>query len=147
LNAEAASPLVLDTNVLLWTMDPKRRRPEWEELLRGRRPMLTFVTLGEYLHILRKRLSPESLVVMEERLATYRTIPGTKEVARKFAELRVRFHTQVQDNDLWTAACVLALDEPVELATADGDFDRIAAAFPLRVVRPPAALAGQSAPL
>jgi predicted nucleic acid-binding protein len=72
---------------------------------------------------------------MEARLRAYPVIPGTFGVAAKFAELRRRFHKQMEDNDLWIAACALAQPEPLALATADANFDDIAAEFPLVVVR------------
>ena len=120
-----AEPLLLDTNVYTFLTDPRKRRPDWVAAVHGRLLVLSFVTVGEVLH-----------GAMEARLRAYPVVPGTFGVARKFAELRRRFHKQIGDDDLWIAACALAQPDPLPLATDDDHFDRIAAEFPLVVVRP-----------
>ena len=42
--------LMLDTNVLTFLTDPRNPKPEWDEVIRGRTLVLSFVTVGEILH-------------------------------------------------------------------------------------------------
>lgn len=133
-----AGPLLLDTDVFTFLTDSKKLRPDWADAVRGRILVLSFVTVGEVLHgSLAAEWSARRIADMESRLRAYPIIPGTFGVARKFAELRRRFHSQMGDDDLWIAACALAQSEPLELASSDTHFGLIAAAFPLALVRPP----------
>jgi predicted nucleic acid-binding protein len=132
-----AEPLLLDTNVYTFLTDPRKQRPDWVAAVHGRLLVLSFVTVGEVLHgAMSGGWSDRNLAAMEARLRAYPVVPGTFGVARKFAELRRRFHKQIGDDDLWIAACALAQPDPLPLATDDDHFDRIAAEFPLVVVRP-----------
>jgi len=131
-------PLMLDTNVLTFLTDPRSPRPEWDEVIRGRTLVLSFVTVGEILHAtMASGWSKKQIADVEARLGAYPVIPGTIGVARKYAELRRWFFKQIGENDLWIAACALMQPEPVPIATDDGDFDAIAKRFPLDIVRPP----------
>ena len=137
---EATPPILLDTMVLTYLTDPRNPRPEWDPLVQGRTPVLSFVTVGEILHATRTSgWGKAQIAAVEARLQTYTVIPGTIGVARKYAELRSRFWKQVGENDLWVAACVLSQPTPLSLATEDGDFDKISEVFPLDLVRPPTA--------
>ena len=130
---------MLDTTVLTYLTDARNPRPEWDEIIRGRIVVLSFVTVGEILHgTLRARWPRTRINAIEERLRRYPIIPGTIGVSRKYAELRREFFEQIGDNDLWMAACALSQPEPLALATGDADFDRIADKFPLVVARPAA---------
>jgi len=135
---EQSGLLLLDTTVLTYLTDPRNPKPEWDQVVLGRTLVLSFVTVGEILHATlpagwpKKRISD-----IESRLQAYPVIPGTIGVARQFAELRRRFWNQLGDNDLWIAACALSQRQPLQLATGDSDFDRIAEVFPLVLVRPP----------
>lgn len=133
--ASSQPPLILDTMVLTWLIDPRSPRPDWEAFVVGRTLVLTFVTVGEILHAAR-RWSLAKQTDLENRLRTYPIIPGTIGVARRFADLRARYFDRVGDDDLWVAACALTQPNPVELATADSDFTRIAADFPLVIAAP-----------
>jgi predicted nucleic acid-binding protein len=126
--------------VLTWLTDPRSSHPDWEELTHGRTLYLSFVTVGEVLHGAH-RWNNARRAAIEVRLASWPVIPGTIGVARKFAELRARYHNQIGDNDLWIAACALREPEPIALATHDKAFDRIAADFGLVVERPSATTA------
>jgi len=117
-----AEPLLLDTNVYTFLTDSGKLRPEWSALVEGRTLVLPFVTVGEVLHgAVSAGWSERRISAMEDRLRAYPVIPGTYGVARKFADLRRRFHKQIGDNDLWIAACALAQPEPLPLATSDDD--------------------------
>jgi len=129
-------PLLLDTNVYTFLTDSGKLRPEWSALVEGRTLVLPFVTVGEVLHgAVSAGWSERRISAMEDRLRAYPVIPGTYGVARKFADLRCRFHKQIGDNDLWIAACALAQPNPIPLATTDDHFQLIAAEFPLVLVR------------
>ena len=131
-----AEPLLLDTNIYTFLTDSRKRRPEWGPVAEGRILVLSFVTVGEVLHgALSGGWSDRNLAAMEARLRAYPGVPGTFGVARKFAELRRRFHKQIGDDDLWIAACALAQPQPIPLATTDDHFQLIAAEFPLVLVR------------
>jgi predicted nucleic acid-binding protein len=131
-----AEPLLLDTNVYTFLTDPRKRRPDWVAAVQGRLLVLSFVTVGEVLHgAMSGGWSDRNLAAMEARLRAYPVVPGTFGVARKFAELRRRFHKQIGDDDLWIAACALAQPQPIPLATTDDHFQLIAAEFPLVLVR------------
>lgn len=130
-------PLLLDTTVLTYLTDPRNRHPEWDDVVRGRTLVLSFVTVGEVLHAtMTTGWSPARIADVEARLRAYPVIPGTIGVSRKYAELRRWHWKQIGENDLWIAACALAQTERVELATADSDFARIAERFPLGLVGP-----------
>jgi predicted nucleic acid-binding protein len=138
-----AGPLLLDTDVFTFLTDSRKLRLDWADAVRGRLLVLSFVTVGEVLHgSLAAGWSARRVAEMESRLRAYPIIPGTFGVARKFAELRRRFHSQVGDDDLWIAACALAQPEPLELASSDPHFGLIAAVFPLVLVRPASAPSG-----
>lgn len=131
-------PLMLDTNVLTFLTDPRNPKPEWDAVIRGRTLVLSFVTVGEILHgTMASGWSKKQIADVEARPGAYPVIPGTIGVARKYAELRRWFFSQVGENDLWIAACALMQPEPVAIATDDSDFDAIAKRFPLDIVRPP----------
>lgn len=130
-------PLLLDTTVLTYLTDPRNRHAEWDEIVRGRTLVLSFVTVGEILHAtMTTGWSAARIADVEARLRAYPVIPGTIGVSRKYAELRRWYWKQIGENDLWIAACALAQTERVELATADGDYALIAERFPLGVVGP-----------
>ena len=115
---------MLDTSVLTFLTDPRNPKPEWEDVIRGRTLVLSFVTVGEILHAtMASGWSKKQIADVEARLGAYPVIPGTIGVARKYAELRRWFFTQIGENDLWTAACALMQPEPVPIETDDGDFD------------------------
>lgn len=134
---EEQPPLLLDTNVLTFVTDPRNPHPEWDSIVEGRTPVLSFVTVGEILHGTMSAGWPKArIAAIEARLQAYPVIPGTIGVSRKYAELRRWYWRQIDDNDLWIAACALAQSTPVSLATADGGFDMIASRFPLDIVRP-----------
>jgi len=129
--------LLLDTTVLTYLTDPRNPEPEWDEVVRGRTLVLSFVTVGEILHAtMSARWSKKRTENVEARPRAYPVIPGTIGVARTYATLRRRFFGQVGENDLWVAACALSQAEPLPLATGDSDFDRIAGEFPLILARP-----------
>ena len=129
--------LMLDTNVLTFLTDPRNPKPEWDEVIRGRTLVLSFVTVGEILHgTMKSGWSKKQIADVEARLGAYPVIPGTIGVSKKYAELRRWFYKQVGENDLWIAACALMQPEPVSIATDDRNFDAIATRFPLDIVRP-----------
>jgi predicted nucleic acid-binding protein len=134
MTAEAdPAPILLDTDVysLLQLGDSA-----WASLLRGHELVLSFVTVGEVLHGKHKLgWGTERIGDQIRQLQTYRTIPGSHEVAAEFGSLARWFKGQMPDDDLWVAACALAV--PIPLATGDAThFDPIAARFGLTIVRP-----------
>jgi len=81
--------LMLDTNVLTFLTDPRNPKPAWDDVIRGRTLVLSFVTVGEILHgTLTSGWSKKQIAGVEAKLAAYPVIPGTIGVSRKYAELR-----------------------------------------------------------
>jgi predicted nucleic acid-binding protein len=134
-SSNAGSRLIVDTMVLSWLSDPRNPRPDWEAITTGKTLYLSFVTVGEILHGA-QRWSSRRRDEIERRLSAWPVIPGTIGVARKYAELRGRFFSQIGENDLWIAACALRGPEPIALATEDRAFDRVAQEFGLLIARP-----------
>lgn len=129
--------MLLDTNVLTYLTDGRNPHPEWGTAVTGWTPVLSFVTVGEILHgTMKANWGEKRISAIEARLRAYPVIPGTFSVARKYAELRRWFFDQIDENDLWIAACALIQPEPLPIATTDSHFDMIATRFPLEVVRP-----------
>jgi predicted nucleic acid-binding protein len=144
---EEQPPLLLDTTVLTYLTDPRNRHPEWDDVVRGRTLVLSFVTVGEILHAtMMSGWNSARIADVEARLRAYPVIPGTIGVSRKYAELRRWYWKQIGENDLWIAACALAQPERVQLATADGDYSPIVERFPLDLVGPPTPPATSDSP-
>jgi predicted nucleic acid-binding protein len=129
----APPPLLLDTDVY---SELQIGNPDWANVVRGHELVLSFVTVGEVLHGKHKLgWGPDRIDGQVKTLQAFRTIAGTREVAERYGELARWFHGQMPQNDLWVAACALAV--PLPLATGDAThFDPIAARFGLVIVRP-----------
>lgn len=69
-------PLLLDTSVLTFLTDPRNPKPEWDDVIRGRTLVLSFVTVGEILHgTLSSRWSKQRIADVEARLGAYPSSP------------------------------------------------------------------------
>lgn len=109
----------------------------WQEIVRDRDLFISFATYAEIIEGGRRAgWVDRTLDEWRGRLRGYTVIPGTVAIAESFALLASRFRDQMSEADLWIAATALGQPEPLPLATADDGFYRIAAEFPLVIVRP-----------
>ena len=133
MRADLANRVLVDTNVASWIGAGRGRHAEWAAALTGRRPFVSFVTVGE---ILRGGViagwSEAKVGEWERRLRVYTVIPGSILVARAYGRIGARYYRQVADNDLWIAATALAYALPI--ATADEQLGTIATAFGIELV-------------
>lgn len=134
MNVDPIGQVLVDTNVASWIGARRGRHAEWAAALVGRRPFVSFVTVGE---ILRGGVmagwSEERMGEWERRLRVYTVIPGSILVARAYGRIGARYHRQVADNDLWIAATALAYGLPI--ATADEQLGNVAKAFGIALLR------------
>ena len=125
--------VLVDTNVASWIGARRGRHAEWAAALLGRRPFVSFVTVGE---ILRGGVmagwSDERMREWERRLRVYTVIPGSIVVARAYGRIGARYYRQLADNDLWIAATALAYELPI--ATADEQLGAVAKTFGIALV-------------
>lgn len=133
MNPDQIEQVLVDTNVASWIGARRGRHAEWAAALVGRRPFVSFVTVGE---ILRGGVmagwSDERIGEWERRLRAYTVIPGSIVVARAYSRIAARYYRQMADNDLWIAATALAYDLP--LATADERLRSAGNAFGIALV-------------
>lgn len=125
--------VLVDTNVVSWVGARRGRHAEWAAALVGRRPFVSFVTVGEIVRGgVRAGWSDVKLGEWERRLRAYTVIPGTIPIARAYGQVGARYYRQIADNDLWIAATALAYSLP--LATADRQLAAVATAFGIELV-------------
>ena len=135
LPAPGDRPGLLDTSV--WIAQESGRRLDSQAL--PDRSAVCVVTMGE---LQAGVLAATDTATRARRLATVgaagsvEPLAVTSEVARRWAELRVRLAEQgrrAKINDLWIAAVAMAND--MDVVTRDDDFDPIEAVGGPRVIR------------
>ena len=125
--------VLVDTNVVSWVGAGRGRHVEWATALAGRRPFVSFITVGEIIRGgVRAGWSEAKLAEWQRRLRAYTVIPGTITVARAYGRIGARYYRQMADNDLWIAATALAYGLPI--ATADEPLAAVAVAFGIELV-------------
>lgn len=135
-------PLCVDTDVFSWVYGFRERYREFDALMQGHLLVVSFVTVGELRAGAIKACWGDRRREQLERVLreNYLVLTATDAVVRKYAELHARFKGRLKnggENDMWTAACVLAQPEPVPLVTNNlSDFRTIGSEFPLHVVHP-----------
>ncbi len=133
MNADLVRRVLVDTNVASWIGAGRGRHAEWADALVGRRPFVSFVTVGEILRGGAMAGWSEAKVgEWERRLRVYTVIPGSILVARAYGRIGARYYRQVADNDLWIAATALAYGLPI--ATADEQLGTVATAFGIELL-------------
>lgn len=139
--------LMVDTMVFSWVLWRTRRHEEFRPFLdralnEGHRLMISFATLGElYGGAAKARWPPERVAKLELAVRNFVVVPYSISVVRAYGPIHAQVAETMKNkghNDMWTAACALALDENPAVVTDDlGDFRRIQAAVPaLRLVHP-----------
>ena len=109
-------PVVLDTDVA--SLTHRGRLPgTLETRLLGRRPVLTFVTLGELTKWVQVRhWGGRSRQALADWLSPLAVIPGDDAVAVVWGRLSAAAHQRGRPrptNDMWIAACCLVHDLPL----------------------------------
>lgn len=109
-------PVVLDTDVA--SLAHKRKLPgSLAARLLGRRPVLTFVTLGELTKWVEiRRWGSRSRQEFADWLSPFAVLPGDDAVAVTWGRLSAAAHQRGRPrpmNDMWVAACCLTHDLPL----------------------------------
>jgi len=134
-----AGPLLVDTDVFSYFAKRLGPHEAFASLVVGHLLLLSFVTVGEVMHgAIRAKWGAKKLEELEQTFRRYVVVPGTDEVARQYARVSARYEGRVGANDIWIAACALAVPEHPPLVTNDADFEPIAQEFGLILVRPEA---------
>lgn len=137
-----AGPLLVDTDVATWLLVDSDRASTWKPLLRGHLLAISFANVGELLALPISRNWGESRTRdwTEAIRSTFVVVPFSAAVAELWAPLHVRYRGHLHKggtNDLWVAATALAADPQLPVATNNvGDFQHVAADYPLRLVYP-----------
>lgn len=109
-------PVVLDTDVASLTHKQKLSAPLRARLL-GRRPLITFVTLGELTKwAMVRRWGSKSRQELADWLAPLVILSGDDAVAVTWGRLSAAAHRRGRprpQNDMWIAACCLTHDLPL----------------------------------
>lgn len=132
-----AGPLLVDTDVFSYFAKRLGPHEVFGSLVVGHLLLLSFVTVGEIMRgAIRANWGAKKLDELEQTFRQYVVVPGTDEVARQYARVSARYEGRVGTNDMWVAACALAVPERPPLVTNDADFEPIAQEFGLVLVRP-----------
>ncbi len=130
--------LLLDTNIVSYTMKNDARAEPYAKHLVGVLPAISFITVGElYYGAEKARWGARKRKQLETTLRNFVVIPYDHEIARCYARLvaeRERIGRPISFNDAWIAACAVRHGIPLVTHNAR-DFERIAA---LDVITEPA---------
>ena len=131
------SPILADTNVFSFVVWEREPGPWYEPFLADRLWLLSFATVAELRHgALKAGWGAAKQQELERRIRLCVVLPGTDLVATKWADLARRYDGQMgrNGNDLWIAACALAQDPVVPIATHDSAFSGIGSTFGIPIV-------------
>jgi predicted nucleic acid-binding protein len=135
-------PILVDTDVLSYlTARREARATEWRPLLEGHQLFMSFATYAEALQGgYAGRWGTPRMDQLRESLRQYTVVPFNEQVADLWARIhyKVRGHMQRQGvNDVWTAACALAVMPALPVATNNlTDFQAIASHASLSIIHP-----------
>jgi tRNA(fMet)-specific endonuclease VapC len=135
-------PLLVDTDVFSWVSTGSGRAPDFLPLLRGHVLAVSFVTVAEARKgALAANWGAPKRAALEAALRNYLVVQADDRVCSAWADLAAGLtSTPLKGegvNDMWIAACALAQNPPMPVATGNlSDFGKIAAKFPLVVVHP-----------
>lgn len=134
-------PLLVDTDVIsYWVLHDKGQ--EFSRLVAGHELAVSFASYGELLAIAyQSRWGVRRIQSLRDRLKSLVVVPYNVEIVERWAEMHAKLSGHLHKggtNDLWTAACAVAMHPQLPVVTNNlGDFRTIAASFPeLRVVHP-----------
>ena len=138
-------PLLVDTDVVsYWLLqgDKEGKASAFSQLVAGRALAVSFATFGELLAVGHKRAwGPRRLHDLRSRLRSFVVLPYEVSVVELWAKMHAKLTGHLHNggaNDMWTAACALAMEPQLPVVTNNlSDFQSIQRIFPeLRVVHP-----------
>lgn len=135
-------PLLIDTDVVSYWLLQSDLGTEFAALTAGHELAVSFATYGELLaNAHRLRWGERRLEMLRNQLKTFVVVPYSAQVVELWAAMHAKLSGHLQKggtNDLWTAACALALTPQLPIVTNNlSDFGTIATTFPdLRIVHP-----------
>ena len=139
-------PLLIDTDVVSYWVagrgQAQREGHAFSLLVAGHEQAVSFATYGELLanaHM--SRWGQNRIEQLRSVITRFVILPYSFQVVELWARMHARLGQQLHrggTNDLWTAACALAIDPQLPIVTNNlNDFQTIAAAFPdLRLIHP-----------
>ena len=131
-------PLLVDTDVFSWIAFQRGRHQEFGQLVQGHILTVSFSTAGElWAGAERANWGEARRRTLEDILRRYVVLPATDAVVRQWGRLHAQFKDQLGANDMWTAACALAQNDPLPIVTGNlKHFRPISAAFPITLIHP-----------
>ena len=139
-----SNTIVMDTDVFSWVT---WRRPDDRPLFEGFAPLvdyrpwaLSFATVAELksgtLHT-HHRWGLRKLKILEDEIHKCTLLTATETVINAFAQIHAKFRHQIGDNDMWIAACALAHNPVLPIATGNlRHFQPISDVFGIPLVHP-----------
>lgn len=107
----------MDCDVFSYIHWAKDRWRDFEPFLLGRPLLLAFCGVGELrAGPIKKNWGERRRQQQEQFIAAYTVVPATTKVVDEYASLHAQLHNSLKGggvNDMWTAACALALGLPV----------------------------------
>jgi predicted nucleic acid-binding protein len=135
-------PLLVDSDVVSYWLIEAEQGKEFSSLVAGHEQAISFATYGELLAFGHKsRWGERRMHILHNRLKAFVVVPYTARAVELWAEMHAKLAGHLHKggtNDLWTAACALAMIPQLPIATNNlRDFQTIAVAFPdLRLIHP-----------
>jgi predicted nucleic acid-binding protein len=135
-------PLLIDTDVVSYWITDASQGEVFKSLVAGHELAVSFATYGELLaNAHRLRWGERRLNALRGHLNSFVVVPYTAMVVELWAKMHAKLGGHLHKggtNDLWTAACALAISPRLPVVTNNlNDFRTIATAFPdLTVVHP-----------
>lgn len=106
-------PLLIDTDVVSYWLLQTELGKAFSDLVVGHEQAVSFATYGELLaNAHRGRWGERRLEMLRNQLKTFVVVPYTAHIVELWAEMNAKLSGHLQkggSNDLWTAACALAL--------------------------------------
>lgn len=135
-------PLLVDTDVVSYWIVQAPLGDGFKDLVAGHEQALSFATYGELLaNAHGNRWGERRLNDLRTRLKTFVVLPYTSQVVEVWAAMHAKLSGHLHKggtNDLWTAACALAVQPQLPIVTNNlKEFQAIALSFPdLRIIHP-----------
>ena len=121
--------VVIDANVLLYSLTGNARRHIFEPYLVGATVLISFQTVGEIKFIaLRRKWGAQKMSDLDQHLRATVVVPATEAITNECAQLMYRqqaARSEIAWTDAWIAATALVYGCPV-VTNDRGDFERIA---------------------
>ncbi len=109
--------VLVDTDVFSFLMKGHTLAAQYEKHIKGKKPALSFVTVGELLTWSKhKGWGPAKIADLERRIGLTGVIPYDMALCQTYAELRAKLLSAgrpIGDNDLWIAATAIRHSIPL----------------------------------